>query len=532
MSSEITDQFAVNSTNIYKCCPDIRCRGFTDSMRLVLSTRKYPGLLNQLKDILNDHIADTNEYGWTLLHLACCNSATASTIETVQLLLSSGININAQTTSGDTALHYVISHASVTSDTNVIRLLVDSNADVNIKNKYEQTALHMICNKLQFANGEIPDIYNIVKLLLDAGADINSFDIDGWNALHYVASWSDIPLSTSVMKLLIDNNINVNTISKNKKSVISIAINICLSNTDIINQLLDNGANINHTDAKGNTIMHCILRKINDPINDPINNEIDTQQIIDIIKKIISLGFNINSVGKYNQSIMFYVAILSNKRISVDIAKILINAGIDLNIRNNKRDSVLEYAINYDNPELAKLLIESGADIKSNSSLVFECFNVNRINCVSIFQLLVDNSDINIQDKNGNTPLHYASMHTIDIVSILIKNGANVNIKNKLGETALHVACKKSDNGEIVKFLVENGADIDVLNNSGHTPLYIAHKHINQSDSMSTFNTMINLGANISLVQGYTKSNLLKYIMYNRITHVKKCDKKYRHQPY
>lgn len=54
------------------------------------------------------------------------------------------------------------------------------------------------------------------------------------------------------------------------------------------------------------------------------------------------------------------------------------------------------------------------------------------------------NPDVNIQNNNGDTPLHILvrNSENADIVKSYIEGGANLNIKNKNDETALDIALK------------------------------------------------------------------------------------------
>ena len=74
----------------------------------------------------------------------------------------------------------------------------------------------------------------------------------------------------------------------------------------------------------------------------------------------------------------------------------------------------------------------------------------------------------------------FAKNGDFDGVKNLIENGTDVNTQNKDGETPLHPACF---NGhlDIVKLLIENGANINIANKEGKTPLYYINwrKHIN-----------------------------------------------------
>jgi hypothetical protein len=58
--------------------------------------------------------------------------------------------------------------------------------------------------------------------------------------------------------------------------------------------------------------------------------------------------------------------------------------------------------------------------------------------------LYYDKIDLNIQDNEGNTPLHCAlDRDDLRVVKkLLVKDGLELNVKNQRGETALHmIAC-------------------------------------------------------------------------------------------
>ena len=73
--------------------------------------------------------------------------------------------------------------------------------------------------------------------------------------------------------------------------------------------------------------------------------------------------------------------------------------------------------------------------------------------------------------------LKAAEKRDVDLVKLLIQNGANVNSVSSGGRRPLHGAIftqRCTDCIEIVKMLVKNGADVDALDNSGRSPLHIA----------------------------------------------------------
>jgi len=73
--------------------------------------------------------------------------------------------------------------------------------------------------------------------------------------------------------------------------------------------------------------------------------------------------------------------------------------------------------------------------------------------------LIKAGADVNAKNFYGSTPLIYASMNgNIDIVKMLIEVGADVNAKNKFGNTALMCAIRRNKNKEIINLLKRNGA--------------------------------------------------------------------------
>ena len=91
--------------------------------------------------------------------------------------------------------------------------------------------------------------------------------------------------------------------------------------------------------------------------------------------------------------------------------------------------------------------------------------------------LIESGVDLNSQDKNGNSPLHWASSFRryeyIDIVLALIKKGADLNIQNRHGSTPLHLSCRHGQK-DIALTLIEKGADLNSQDEDGNSPLHLA----------------------------------------------------------
>lgn len=94
----------------------------------------------------------------------------------------------------------------------------------------------------------------------------------------------------------------------------------------------------------------------------------------------------------------------------------------------------------------------------------------------TIQHLIKQGADINFSCPYGSgayrTKLHSAvSNESIELVKLLIENGANVNARDKEGRTPLMVLAFHHDNIEIVRALLDGGADIETNDNSADTPI-------------------------------------------------------------
>ena len=93
--------------------------------------------------------------------------------------------------------------------------------------------------------------------------------------------------------------------------------------------------------------------------------------------------------------------------------------------------------------------------------------------CLELVKVLVENG-ASLDDNciYGNTALHVATdRNNIEIVKYLIKSGANVNIQNDRLETPLYKACR-INLVSMVKLLLKNGADVNITDNIGRNVLY------------------------------------------------------------
>jgi ankyrin repeat protein len=95
--------------------------------------------------------------------------------------------------------------------------------------------------------------------------------------------------------------------------------------------------------------------------------------------------------------------------------------------------------------------------------------------------LIRGGADVNLQDKNGYTPLHFAAQEQeVEIARLLLDHGASINAQDRHGNTPLSTAVfNYSGDGSVIQLLRERGADPFAENNHGISPVGLARSIAN-----------------------------------------------------
>ena len=171
-----------------------------------------------------------------------------------------------------------------------------------------------------------------------------------------------------------------------------------------------------------------IMKTINEELNEAV-----IKGNFEKVKECLKNGANINY--RHHSNTALHWAIWHKKN---DIAKYLIEQGADINLKNESEttpldgDTPLKYAVQENNVEITNILLEHGADV-------------------------------NAKDNYNQTALIYATIcDKVDITKSLIKYGADVNVRDYDGKTALMNSCI-NNSLEIAKILIEKGANVNAI---------------------------------------------------------------------
>lgn len=210
---------------------------------------------------------------------------------------------------------------------------------------------------------------------------------------------------------------------------------------DIVNVLIENGADIESRDYLGNTSLgiaakngqiHIVKKLITDGANvhpsannAPIYLSFRYKYNPDVIKELIKAGASVTA-HCYYESAPISMAV---SRGDIDMVKTLIKAGAEISVSNNEP---IYIACNRGYFDIANELIKAGADVnfvyyrRDIQSLILLAYERGYYNIVCL--LIKSNADVTVQ---SNYILRHAiDDNQIDIIKTILKYNSNVKIYN------------------------------------------------------------------------------------------------------
>ena len=205
---------------------------------------------------------------------------------------------------------------------------------------------------------------------------------------------------------------------------------------------------------------------------------------LETLGALVRRKVDVRAVGPSGFSSLHWAAIY-NKEVAIDT---LIAAGADVNAKSafGGQTPLHGAVICGGTPETIAALFRHGADagaLDGRGDPPLHLASIHGKKSV-IAALAAAGTDINRRtSKNGLTALDWAAyLGNVDVLKMLVENGADVRGSGPRGDTPLHFAVKRNTVGaseascEATTALLLHGAEVDAADNFGETPLVIAVK--------------------------------------------------------
>jgi ankyrin repeat protein len=157
----------------------------------------------------------------------------------------------------------------------------------------------------------------------------------------------------------------------------------------------------------------------------------------------------------------------------VEISRVLLKHGADIEARDIFYFSALEWATLNGHVELAQVFLEHGADAnaqdKKSCTPLYWASGAGRLAVAQV--LLSHGADVTAQCEDSLTPLHQAENE--EVARLLLEHGADANALDINNRTPLHGVSQLGRVG-VARVLLEHGVDVNAQDNERCTPLYLA----------------------------------------------------------
>jgi ankyrin repeat protein len=263
--------------------------------------------------------------------------------------------------------------------------------------------------------------------------------------------------------------------------------------------LADHDWPLDGVDDEGNSLLH-------------IAAETEDLELIDFC---MDVELNINAKNKAGERPL-HVAVSAG---SVGAVRRLVKAGANPStwfIFGDEKYNLLHVAIGFGNNEVIKAVLESPLlEINAVTGYGQKSalhFSAEMGNSRAIGLLAAKRADLNIKDKNGDTPLHLAIRSgSLKAARVLIEAGADLSLANNEGVQPLMLAAMKKNGEFMVSLLISHGARINATDQNGDTALH----HAAQAGRLPSVRVLLNAGANLKLInrRGYTPEECARRFM-------------------
>ncbi|KIH88116.1 hypothetical protein SPBR_06333 [Sporothrix brasiliensis 5110] len=409
-------------------------------------------------------------------------------VRVVQLLLKHRASVNALDGSKHTALHWAAQRGHI----NILEvLLTHDGIDVTMTGDRDMNALHSA------AQSPARTAKIAAEMLIAAGISTDKADVDGWLPLHLAAGWNSVEMT----KFLLGNDTSrLHAVTTNGDTVLHAAYKTC----EVLIWLLDEGFDVDTENHDGKTVlMHAAKNGVDQAVGlllafgadtdlldrsgrSALHHAVETKSL-EVARKLLDANpavlFHVDSSGasilhtaitrglmsfaldvlneletysKENDRKDDMVQILNAapsslqrsplihavRRGNEEVVAKMVALGADIEMRDYRAESALSYAIERNNENIVRLLLESLLRDSKNSEGERSVGDAARS-----------------QAKKYAAPLQVAAgTGNMSMVDLILGYGVDVNEESGQLNTAL-TAAAAGGCSEVVRKLLERQAD-------------------------------------------------------------------------
>lgn len=225
------------------------------------------------------------------------------------------------------------------------------------------------------------------------------------------------------------------------------------------------------------------------------------------------------------------IAQLYAKSPYVEVPDIILDRkyNIDINYKNYKGNTIMDIALTEQNNNIINSLLDKGyiyfndqnKDGDTILHTIIKYRHSKRYYNMGINFLLVNkNVDVNMQNNNGNTPLHLGLLYNDYGITmgLLSHKDINIDLPNKNNSTPLDIAIKKYGDGIDSSLLL----DTSKQDKFGDTALHLVANNNNNNDILLKFILLNNKNSNSINLQNINDNTALHVAINNKNSYIAK----------
>lgn len=210
-------------------------------------------------------------------------------------------------------------------------------------------------------------------------------------------------------------------------------------NREEVKRLVEQGANIEERDDTGGTPLMWAVQGGD----------------IEIVNFLLDNGADVGAVGGRNATALM-IAVIAGKE---DIGVRLLEAGATFGGELSYQQDYLEYTAAHGQAHMVRALLQYGANLNESGSDAL-CFAIKNRHIEVAKVLIEAGTDVNQRGNLGNDLpiIHALQTHDQAMVQLLVENGAELNRKDRADRASILYYGVQTGQPSIVAYLLDNGA--------------------------------------------------------------------------